>query len=1260
MAVQRNIIQKVMRILNNTSNSDVTQLLNYAVISCQGKYTTVQQVIDDCTYKCSVAKKYNDFLKNDCGIDLTNEELGPLVGFDTSGYTSMLIRNTISEDKISELTMPFPNIIKYNMLEVHYPAFSGLTPEQRFIVSALHTWWIPRALNLLALSIGYEFNYTDAVPRVLNVEFTTEPAGVLAHIDYLSDTATGKTTNITLKINMTMYNTVLVTDPNGVTSAYGTNIPSLDRTIAYEFVKAVEATNIDYFNKLDTDYKWFIEGSKELVRGIDDKIRANIIDLASNSVRLASAFTSSPVGEQDIGSAGYILLRFFAKQISEFYNIEYVPKRHLMSERGNVKTLKELGEKFLAFAQRRNNNVQAWELVDSRLSSFYGATLRVPMTGWHDSQTGDRYFLFTSSILQKQPGSAQNNFIDILKLKYPLALISENYSLSTLYEINTWLSKSPEIIYKKSHIMFSGCELDLIHRGDSPLTVINHIKNLAGHFRNYGVQPTLLITPIVEMYVSGKIVDSYKIFLRNSYISGKINMVCLGDSITAVNGDGSWTDYCQEKLPKSFIINKGVNNTTTAQALARFTTDVVEQVPDLCFILIGQEDLWNATSTDMDTIKADWKQLVDNCISNNIIPIIGLYDPTMQQIEQFISTLPSGSHQDKIQVRINFMDFYEYCESIAKEYNLITVDVYHDLKNIDNSIGLNNISVDGMTLSEQGMEKMGYYIANELKEFIWDKQSQLSQNYDIVNIYDIFCTNLGVDELSQTDLESMLDVDKLHYKDGAPIDYITNYIYGNELLVPSNRAYFYVALEHMNVTSQTYSKWLRTGQNTMLLDIFEEYSAHDKTRDDEYSDFNTKIYYQSEKYDHSVDRPSTIRHVFGKYGGTDSENAFKNTGEFLAIGLHRTFDSGLWMCEQGGITCTKEAMTQINDLNLVPWRSSITPRVGGITSEGPHVRLPVFPGTGCPWLTVSDQNKSEFSVATRGIDYWFTKSDCDATITIRFNKGGSDSDVYQSISLGMLSNVPRESYPFPLYVAGGNQALSQDLYKYVPIYGSVPTYVVGNIYDLDVRNICLSNSNLLHPTKFNGANMSNFRILSPEGEWKDIYGHFQGITVQGYHDCSGRVENWGAILQPVTFNASGYHSSPQFSTDTRYRVDTYTVNRRLNQYEHSSSLDKIVVFIDNSLAHQETGVEGIIPNCFQSWYRTLPVGEIDIDGKKYLSVPNGWDGRLWNYPWFLGVYNDPTYWSNESIRYRWDMLHKVTVQNMMVDRLMIPLEEKDN
>ena len=52
----------------------------------------------------------------------------------------------------------------------------------------------------------------------------------------------------------------------------------------------------------------------------------------------------------------------------------------MMMEKGTATSLRDMGEKFLKFAQKSNATTQAWNLVDDRLHSFYGATLQVPIT----------------------------------------------------------------------------------------------------------------------------------------------------------------------------------------------------------------------------------------------------------------------------------------------------------------------------------------------------------------------------------------------------------------------------------------------------------------------------------------------------------------------------------------------------------------------------------------------------------------------------------------------------------------------------------------------------------------------------------------------------------------------------------------------------------------------------------------------------------------------------------------------------------------
>lgn len=537
---------------------------------------------------------------------------------------------------------------------------------------------------------------------------------------------------------------------------------------------------------------------------------------------------------------------------------------------------------------------------------------------------------------------------------------------------------------------------------------------------------------------------------------------------------------------------------------------------------------------------------------------------------------------------------------------------------------------------------------------------------------------------------------------------------------------FYLSLEHMDVVddkqgNSTYASWLRTGIR------MKEYVA--KKHKDEYMGDYTDLYYQSEKYNHATRINDGSRTATTKYGKNNRENIFKNTGEFVAVGLHTLYDERLWMCEQGQITCKKEATEQLNDLHLLP---AVTyTAMGGQDKPALSLEeLPVFPGTGCPWFTISDDNKEEYNVEENGIKYWFTKSNYDATITIMVQNQGATPDCYQSMSFGRLGTTDKLSHVYPLYVAGGNQGLSQDTMVYTPPGDNQKPTNTGPrcVYDLDIGNISLANSNLLTPTKFNGANMSNFRVLSAEGTWRDIFAFSQDSKVSPLWSCSmctgDGPSDFVALLKEPEVLKDEHHSAYHCMAESWNRIDIYTVNKPFNNYDHSSTLERVLVFLNNLYSDGEqkmpealereknygtgtevssgslclkcvksgttgvnnisfssteigsrindgdviweiteirapkysNGFEGYIPNVYANWFRELPIGEITINNKRYLSVPNGWETRLWFYESSAEPpkKNDL---ENSKLKKKMDDILKAGGNIKMTHRLIIPLED---
>lgn len=473
----------------------------------------------------------------------------------------------------------------------------------------------------------------------------------------------------------------------------------------------------------------------------------------------------------------------------------------------------------------------------------------------------------------------------------------------------------------------------------------------------------------------------------------------------------------------------------------------------------------------------------------------------------------------------------------------------------------------------------------------------------------------------------------------------------------SETPHFYISFQHSSIDKNTYSNWLRGGTSFTP----ENYTVRG-IEDGSYLYPEYPIYPLSELYNHSLyNRIYEGIYNHTKYGTINYENPFKNTGEFVAVSCHTHFNKNLMMCEQGGVTCRNETLRQFNNLNLLPIyyeaikRDKTNATVSNVDTG--NKTFPAFPGTGCPWFVLADENREEYNIKTDsdGFTFWFTKSDYSATITLRLNSCGVQPDIYQSMSFGMMENTDKQSYLFPLFVAGGSQGISQDIWVHNHYDVNNPIYNAGNSYDLDARNICLSNSNLLHPTKFNGSSVSNFRVLSPGGEWRDVFAHLQTASVVKYYSCK-TIYDWGYPLNSPTSIGYNYHlATPSLGEVVKYTTDTYDVNGSLVQNKYDTPFQRIIVALNNNLDSNDNGIVGIVPNAYMSWSRTMPCGEIEIDGENWLSIPNGWENRMWHYPTRVGaIINNE--WQNKTIRDTYDRITSAYSDYIMRDRLLIKLE----
>lgn len=424
----------------------------------------------------------------------------------------------------------------------------------------------------------------------------------------------------------------------------------------------------------------------------------------------------------------------------------------------------------------------------------------------------------------------------------------------------------------------------------------------------------------------------------------------------------------------------------------------------------------------------------------------------------------------------------------------------------------------------------------------------------------------------------------------------------------------FVTLRHQRIEKDTYATWLRDMEE-----------------------------FKSEKYGHELGGEDVSIVNYTKYGDPNRENPFRNNGHFLAVCTHKFFDRGLWQCEQGGSISQTEDDEQINRLNLLEVHRMFYPRKGKPWEI--FVPLPCYPSTGCPWFTISDENIIEYKPEIYGIDYYFVKYNTSALIAIRIHNKGASQDCWQVITFGRIKSV---SYKQLTYCAGGNTGISDDVYVYTPIGGSKPTFNLGNSYDLDCKNAGFGNSNPLFPTRFNKSKQSNFKVENNDGEILDVFAYEQRIRNTYTPFCKTDEFNFFSAL--MTPNNIQEHV-PTITHVGIGMIDTHTIKGRLKPCTVSTPLEKVYVF--NML-----GGLGYMPNFYGTWSKNLGTGEVELSGKKYLSIPNVTEWRQYSYKNYIDL-DAENKTRVEKIRNNINsLLSKYDNRHTIYYTMLVPLEEE--
>ena len=314
-------------------------------------------------------------------------------------------------------------------------------------------------------------------------------------------------------------------------------------------------------------------------------------------------------------------------------------------------------------------------------------------------------------------------------------------------------------------------------------------------------------------------------------------------------------------------------------------------------------------------------------------------------------------------------------------------------------------------------------------------------------------------------------------------------------------------------------------------------------------------------YNTSWDRTVTCKFGNTEKSYTDTwvrHTIFKDSGEYLLFNMHIKHDIGLYNCEQGGSSIEYETYRDIppdEAYNLLPLHA----RRDAPCSKADIFYSPRrFPGMGGCVLTISNENKGDSQY--KYIEYWMTKTDRSATITIRVNK-----KYYQSVTFGFLDHVDERVYHYPLYIGGGTQALAQDVYTYQSINGGCQQHKYGDVFSADVKNKAFVNGNILNTCKFNGANCTNFRVRRPSGVW-DNYNNFvqtaSRVDIYTCPSCGGYGQCYEPqfrydITPPTRDGSSTAMIYPRDCGFNMHEIRTTAIHDDL-LYEYKNKLDQYV------------------------------------------------------------------------------------------------------
>lgn len=320
----------------------------------------------------------------------------------------------------------------------------------------------------------------------------------------------------------------------------------------------------------------------------------------------------------------------------------------------------------------------------------------------------------------------------------------------------------------------------------------------------------------------------------------------------------------------------------------------------------------------------------------------------------------------------------------------------------------------------------------------------------------------------------------------------------------------------------------------------------------------------------------------------EAPDIFLSSAQVMHLGVFKQYAPGLdWNEQPGGIG---------QDYKLFPlqyriWRNKL------------NFSPPVLPGCEYPALSYGYDG-----LPLEQFDYWLIKDD--RRLIIVMNNAGNWDSAYLGFFRPFDDNDEKGAYAFPAAVIGGTSGLvsyGENIWYYPG--QETPSPVIGVKFDYQPKEWSLTHGIATFACLAEKGTPSQVRAMMPDGTWRTFANYVQERQIIPEPVCSGPTPFYHFVRQAPNLSPEKNWVRPGESVPKEY---AHAYDGKERYHIHGTGLQ---------LCADGYGLLGELPYLLFPSAPLKEYGELTIKGKKYLALPNVWEGRKFHLPGYAAYVN---------------------------------------